>query len=126
MSQIAKLKMSEHAVVDQDELTRIFIRMDPKEAEETFMGLIKSLTDHLAMAGNHLRSNNISELADTMALVELISGRLCMTALAQVAEDVMECCDRNDAVALSATHARLIRVGESALREIWDLKRDYI
>ncbi|MBO9478945.1 hypothetical protein J7382_15460 [Shimia sp. R11_0] len=126
MSQIAMLKMSEQAVVDQDELARVLIRMDPSEAEETFMGLIKSLTDHLAISEQHLQAYNLSELADTMALVELISGRLCMTSLAQVAEDVMHCCDRNDGVALSATHARLIRIGECALREIWDLKRDYI
>ena len=126
MSQVAKLKMSEQAVVDQDELARVFIRMSPDEAEDTFMGLIKSLTDHLAMAEHHLQSNNLTELADTMSLVELIAGRLCMTALSQVACDVILCCDRQDHVALSATHARLIRVGEGALREIWDLKRSYI
>lgn len=126
MSYIATLKMTEQSVVDQDELARIFVRMDPAEAEETFMGLIKSLTDHLAMAEKHLRAQNLSELADTMALVELISGRLCMPLLSQVAEDVMECCDRGDLVALGSTHARLLRVGEGALREIWDLKRSYI
>ncbi len=126
MSQVAKLKMTEQAVVDQDELARVFIRMNPAEAEETFMGLIKSLTDHLAMAEHHLNSQNLPELADTMSLVELIAGRLCMTALCQVAGDVIECCERGDLVALSATHARVIRVGEGALREIWDLKRTYI
>jgi hypothetical protein len=126
MSQVAKLKMSEQAVVDQDELARVFIRMNPDEAEETFMGLVKSLTDHLTMGEHHLNADNLSELADTMSLVELIAGRLCMTALSQVAGDVVSCCDRGDRVALSATHARLIRVGEGALREIWDLKRTYI
>lgn len=126
MSQVAKLILSEQAVVDQDELARIFIRMNPDEAEETFMGLIKSLTDHLAMAEHHLNADNLSELADTMSLVELIAGRLCMTALSQVAGDVVLCCDRGDHVALAATQARLIRVGEGALREIWDLKRTYI
>ncbi|MBO9402238.1 hypothetical protein J7412_15550 [Shimia sp. R9_3] len=100
--------------------------MDPKEAEETFMGLIKSLTDHLAMAEQQYQAENFAELAETMTLVELIAGRLCMTALTHIAEDVIACCERRDTVALSATYARLIRVGECALREIWDLKRSYI
>ncbi len=126
MNQIATLKMSEQAVVDQDELTRVLIRMDPQEAEETFMGLVKSLTDNLSLAEHQYKAETLEDLAETMALVELISGRLCMTALTRVAEDVIACCERRDAVALSATYARVLRVGESALREIWDLKRSYI
>ena len=126
MSHVAQLVVNEPADVDQDELARVFFRMNPEKAEETFHGLIQSLTDHLAMSDHHLQANNLPELADTMSLVELISGRLCMTTLSQVATDVIQCCECRDYVALSATQARLIRVGECALREIWDLKRDYI
>jgi hypothetical protein len=126
MNQIATLKMSEQPVVDQDELARVLVRMDPNDAEDTFMSLIKSLTDHLAVAEKQYVTDDLAELADTMSLVELISGRLCMTALSRVAVDVIACCERHDSVALSATYARLIRIGECALREIWDLKRSYI
>ncbi|MBO9474596.1 hypothetical protein J7413_13680 [Shimia sp. R10_1] len=126
MNQIATLKMSEQAVVDHDELTRVLIRLDQNDVEETFMSLIKSLTDHLAMAERHYNADDLTELAETMTLVELIAGRLCMTALSRVAVDVIACCERHDSVALAATYARLIRIGECALREIWDLKRSYI
>jgi hypothetical protein len=90
------------------------------------MSLIKSLTEPLAVAEKQYVTDDLAELADTMSLVELISGRLCMTALSRGAGDVITCCERHDSVALSATYARLIRIGECALREIWDLKRSYI
>ncbi len=125
MSHVARLKVTEQAVVDQDELMRVLVRMDPDQADEAFQGLIKSLTDHLSVAEGHLRAQTYDQLADTMMLVEVIAGRLCMTALKQVARDVIICCTQGEPVALAATHARLLRVGESALREIWELKRAY-
>lgn len=125
MSQVARLMVSEQAVVDQDELMRVLVRMDPEQAHEAFQGLIKSLTDHLAVAEGQLRDRAHDQLADTMMLVEVLAGRLCMTTLKQVARDVITCCKREEPVALTSTHARLLRVGESALREIWELKRAY-
>ncbi len=51
-----------------------------------------------------------------------ISEQIGMTLLAQVALDVTRCIDAGDRIALAATMARLLRIGERSLSEIWDLQ----
>ena len=45
-----------------------------------------------------------------------------MLVLARVAEDVIETIDARDLPAVSATLARLLRIGERSLTAIWDLQ----
>ncbi|TBX20512.1 hypothetical protein [Nioella sediminis] len=50
------------------------------------------------------------------------SDRIGMATLARVARDVLACIGSGDPVALAATHARLLRVGERSIHAIWDLE----
>lgn len=50
-----------------------------------------------------------------------IADQIGMHAVARVARDVTECLDAADSIALSATLARLIRVGDRSLNALWDL-----
>lgn len=50
------------------------------------------------------------------------SDRIGMATLARVARDVLVCIGSGDQVALAATHARLLRVGERSIHAIWDLE----
>lgn len=121
MTQVATLRLSEEAVVDQDELTRIFIKMEYSKAEE----IISSAIDELSRSLTHAeRLNQNAETAKLLVVVQAIAdlaALLGMAGLAQVSRDVAKCCDQNNRVAVSATVARLLRVGKGSLKEIWEL-----
>ena len=81
----------------------------------------------------NLSSNDIAELrklADshpelaqqiaTDRRVIAISDQIGMRMLSRVASDVTQAIDSTDVVAIAATLARLLRIGESSLTAIWD------
>jgi hypothetical protein len=45
-----------------------------------------------------------------------------MHTLSRVADDVTKCIDAGDQVAIAATLARLLRIGERSLTAIWDMQ----
>jgi hypothetical protein len=45
-----------------------------------------------------------------------------MATLARVGRHVLDCLDSGDAIALKATLARLIRVGDRSIHAVWDLE----
>lgn len=51
-----------------------------------------------------------------------IADQIGLSSFAQCARHVVQSLDQNDPVALAATLARLMRVGEQSLFEIWDLQ----
>jgi hypothetical protein len=51
-----------------------------------------------------------------------MADQVGMGLLARVAGDVTGCIDAGDGTALAATFARLIRIAESSLCEIWDMQ----
>ncbi|MBT0957397.1 hypothetical protein IV417_08365 [Alphaproteobacteria bacterium KMM 3653] len=58
-------------------------------------------------------------LAEARAVIPL-AEKVGMLGLARVAESVVECAGRREAAALAATLARLQRVGDRSLLDIWD------
>lgn len=54
--------------------------------------------------------------------IQPIATEIGMPLLGQVTRDVCACIESGDAIALGATLARLLRVGERSLYAVWDLQ----
>ncbi|WP_368185243.1 hypothetical protein [Aestuariibius sp. HNIBRBA575] len=50
-----------------------------------------------------------------------VADQIGLSAVSQVAKDVRDCALSDDAVALGSTVARLTRVTDRSLTEIWDV-----
>ena len=122
MKHVLKLRISETVHVDQDKLGALYTQLGEASAEDVVCRAMEELA---------LRLSHCSRLHDVQAWDELrkctrsliaISEQIGMLVLARVAEDVIETIDARDLPAVSATLARLLRIGERSLTAIWDLQ----
>ena len=122
MEHVLKLRISETVHVDQDKLGALYAQLGEAGAEDVVCRAMEELA---------LRLSHCSRLHDAQAWGDLrkctrsliaISEQIGMLVLARVAEDVLETIDSRDLPAVSATLARLLRIGERSLTAIWDLQ----
>ncbi|MEP2530799.1 hypothetical protein [Shimia sp.] len=121
MTLVAILQPTEDVSVDQDELARIYIQMDGA-ADEMVAQSIEELALRLPHAELLYQRQQHDELKKCVTGIATIAARIGMSVLARVGTDVAQCCDTGDPAALPATLSRMIRVGEGALHEIWELQ----
>ena len=67
-------------------------------------------------------TQDIAALCKSCNVIRKLSQDVGLTSVAQVSRDVVNCALRSDQVALAATWARLSRIGDQSLAEVWDLR----
>lgn len=117
---VARLAVHERVSVDQRRVGDIVSELGETAAQR----LIQSALEHLAMT---LRDTVAAAAEGDLARVVAHADRLSRLAwqvgllsLARVALDVAHCAEAANHASLSATLARLERVGNGSLLEIWD------
>ncbi|RME18767.1 MAG: hypothetical protein D6801_00500 [Alphaproteobacteria bacterium] len=122
MSAVFHIRPDERARVDRDQLETLVRSLGPAAADVAVARALEDLVEALDRAGRRLREGDIDAVRTTVRLIVQLSRQLGFTTLARVGRDVLETCASCDSAALSATMARLERVGEGSLQALWDLQ----
>ena len=122
MAVVTVLRQEENVRLDPDRLTELYVKLGESGAEEVVCRAMEELAVQLTeiqavnengVPGNmQVNARNIAELASDVGLL----------SLARVAFDVDYCLHFDDQGAISATLARLSRVGDRSLMAVWDLR----
>ncbi len=83
---------------------------------------IEELALQLAALQQSAQADNRGELVETAGRLAQLAAQIGMVTLARVADDVARTALAADAVALAATQARLVRIGDRSLTAVWDLQ----
>ncbi|WP_417723352.1 hypothetical protein [Salipiger sp.] len=122
MKRVAVLAPSEKAGLDPERLDALFVRMGPVAGEDAVCRAMEELAYNLGRADRlHVAGDLENMLSCTQALGR-IADEIGMWKLHRVAEDVAQCIQDGDGVAVAATLARMARVGERSLYAVWDLQ----
>ncbi|MBS0125846.1 hypothetical protein KB874_17315 [Aestuariicoccus sp. KMU-90] len=108
--------------MDAAQLEALCTDLGPRGAEDAVCRAMEQLGDRLFRVQQLAFEERPLALYDTLEDLSGIADRIGLCGLAQVARHVMHCVERNDPVALSATLARLARIGERSLSALWDLQ----
>lgn len=122
MDQIQVLTQEERVRLDPDRLRELYVRLGDAGAEDVVCRAMEEIAVRLSHTERLYRQERLRDMRKSARSLVAISEQVGMSALATVAEDVKACIDNADAVALAATLARLLRVGERSLTAIWDLQ----
>ncbi|QDY69783.1 hypothetical protein [Qingshengfaniella alkalisoli] len=98
----------------------IYERLGETGAEEMLCDAMEDMALRLARIDRYHRAGAFGSLGQTAEGLQAVARRIGMKDLARVARDVSICAMRRDRVGLAATQARLSRVGDRSLTEIWD------
>ena len=120
MTKIAVLTVDEAIRIELQRLEQIISEL----GEETAAQVIGAALEQLALALTRtLAAGDAGDLAGAVAHAEQLARlawQVGLVTLAGVAVDVGSCAERQDRTALAATSARLRRIGNRSLTEIWD------
>lgn len=119
---VSMLRPEEPARFNPERLEHLCDEIGEIRAEHEVASALQAINAHLQ---DIRRIHPVRARADLMRPVlnlAAASDRIGMATLARVARDVLACIGSGDQVALAATHARLLRVGERSIHAIWDLE----
>jgi hypothetical protein len=121
VEQVTLLNQDEHVRLDAHRIDALYLQLGESSAEDVVCRALEELATRLGHAEHLYREGRIADLRKCVRSLIAIADQIGMQHLARVAGDVTGCIDAGDANALAATFARLLRIGERSLCEIWDM-----
>lgn len=122
MEQVTLLKQDEMVSLDADRLEQLYLQLGEAGAEDVVCRALEELAVRLSHTEKCYREMRFDEMRKSARSLIAISEQIGMQLLADVSRDVTGCIDDGDRIALAATLARLLRIGEQSLSEIWNLQ----
>jgi hypothetical protein len=122
VEQVTLLKQDERVRLDPQRLDTLFDQLGETGAEDIVCRALEELAARLSHAERCYREGRIADMRKSSRSLIAIADQVDMSLLAGVAGDVTASIDAGDHVALAATFARLLRIGERSLCEIWDVQ----
>lgn len=122
VSYVTLLNLEEPVRLDAGRLGDLYYELGETGAGDVICRAMEELTARLTEAERQYSGTQFLDLRKTVRSLVGIADQVGMQALARVAGDVVGCIDQGDPVALAATLARLMRVGEQSLSAVWDMQ----
>jgi hypothetical protein len=122
LEHVTLLRQDETVRLDATQLETLVAQLGEAGAEDVICRALEELAARLSHTERCHREARIDDMRRSARSLIAIAEQIGMQKLAQVAGDVTQCIDRPDQVALAATLARLLRIGERSLGEMWDIQ----
>lgn len=119
---VTYLKQCETAGLNFDQLDALCTQLGPTGAEDVMRRAMEELALRLNHAERLFREGDLEALGRATKSLIAIADQIGMGKLARVAGDVTSAVEAGDSAATAATLARLLRVGERSLLDVWDLQ----
>ncbi len=122
VEQVETLKTKDFVCVNQNRLIQLTRQLGDKDAADMVCRAMEELTTRLTQVHDHFQRDQLKDMRKCARSIVAIADQIGLETLTLVADDVLECIDAKDGVALAATHARLLRIGDRSLTELWELQ----
>lgn len=106
--------------IDPNPMIHLFARLEEAAAEREICDILDAINSEIAQIR---MTEGMEALRDITASIERLcrrSGRFGLHGLSRVAADMLVCLQANDMPALHATRARLLRMADRSMSEIWN------
>lgn len=120
MNQPIRLRPDEPVRLDRGRLGALYASVGEVAAEEIICRAMEELALRLALIERAYAAGELAPLAKGARGLVAIADQVGMGLLARVAADVAVCAARVDGPALGAVLARLMRISDRSLTEVWD------
>lgn len=122
MAEIVVLNRSnrpEPVGLDQEFLTNLYERLGFHDADYLLCRAVEDIAKRLHQCAKLWSRGDWKDLRAAVASINKSATQVGMPVLARIARDVRDCIDAGDRSALDATLARMVRIGEGSLTEVW-------
>ncbi|SHJ55017.1 hypothetical protein SAMN05444000_11024 [Shimia gijangensis] len=122
MEQVSVLRLNERALLNRDRIVQLKRQLGEPTAQDVLCRAVEEIAARLEYVSVRFGLQELPEMRKSTRSLLAIADQVGLDTLTMVADDVLDCIDNGDLVALSATHDRLLRVGQNSLTEIWDMQ----
>ncbi len=122
VKQVTLLQQQERVRLDAGRLETRYHQLGDRGGEDVVCRALEEIAARLAQAEHDFRATRFAEMRKGCRSLIAMADQVGMPLLARVAGDVTGCIDTGDGTALAATFARLSRIAERSLCEIWDMQ----
>ena len=122
VEQVTALQPAERVRLDADRLEALYIQLGARGAEDVVCRALEEIATRLSRAERDYRAARFAEMRKACRGLVGMADEVGMALMARVARDVTMAIDAGDGTALAATFARLLRIAERSLCEIWDMQ----
>lgn len=119
-----RLAPDERVRFDSAPLLHLFTELGEQAAEDTVYAVLADISRRLLEIEAHYRRHRTDSLPDMAGALAASARRIGLSSVEQVSIGVGEAASRQDPAALGATLARLRRVSDRSISEIWDIGDD--
>ena len=120
MKKVSVLAVDEDVLVDMQRLEQIVSELGDQTANQVINAALEqlalALTDTLKAAEN----DDLGQIVRSADRLSRLAWQVGLVTLAGVGVDVGSCAEKRDTAGLATTIARLRRIGNRSLTEIWD------
>ncbi len=120
MTKIAILSVDEAVRIDIQRLGQIINELGETTAAQVIGAALEQLALALTRTLAATEKGDLAEVATHAEQLARLAWQIGLVTLAGVAIDVGSCAEQRDSSALAATAARLRRIGNRSLTDIWD------
>ena len=103
-------------------LRALYSELGERGAQDVVTRAMEDLAQRLQDAERLYRAAEFSDLRKAVRAMVAVAEQIGMGMLAACAVHVVACIDAGDPVALAATLARLMRIGDRSLNAVWELQ----
>lgn len=122
LERVTVLRVADRARLDAAAIQALVAEKGAMTTEEILCRASEALARRLSQVETEWATGDLAALRKTARRVSAVAGQIGMAGLVRVAGDVARCIDDGDAVALAATTARLLRVGDLSLSAVWNTR----
>lgn len=120
MTKVARLAVEESVSIDMQRLEEIVRELGENTAAEVITAALEQLALALTRTVTAADRAELSEVVAHADRMSRLAWQVGLVTLAGVAIDVGSCAERREMGALAATVARLRRIGNQSLTQVWD------
>ncbi|MDO5703617.1 MAG: hypothetical protein Q4G49_00875 [Paracoccus sp. (in: a-proteobacteria)] len=120
MAHVTALAVNEPVRVDARRVGDIVNELGEAAAQNVIGLALEQLATALTAIDDAIMRDDLAEAIAHADRLSRLAWQVGLTSLAGVAVDLGACAERRDAGALAAVRARLMRVGNRSLTQIWD------
>lgn len=122
LEQVTLLRQEESITLDTNRLEDLYQQLGESGAENVVCRALEEIAVRLTHTERCHHESRLDDMRRSARSLIAIAEQIGMQLLADVARDVTRCIDTGDRIALAATLARLLRIGDCSLGEIWELR----
>jgi len=119
---VTVLRPRERLQLDQENLAALIAGLGPRDGQLAICRTLEAMAEALLEAEAAWRESDFDRLAEYALKIAALASRVGMPVVARVAREIVPLCAGVDDAALCAVVARLSRLAESALFDIWDVE----